>query len=111
MKFLLELMACCGCSSRLPPLEDIGPLVPGPAQPINRKIRRRRRGRGRPTSTVDSVPNNWRPSLSAISEDNALPPRNVKRKVITTSPPATKPRRHSSEDTRYVHFLFRSLNC
>ncbi|WMV39814.1 hypothetical protein MTR67_033199 [Solanum verrucosum] len=102
MKFLLELMACCGCSSRLPPLEDIGPLVPGPAQPTNRKNRRRRRGRGGPTSSVGSVPNNWRPSLSAISEDNALPPRKVKRKVITTSPPATKPRRRSCEETRRI---------
>ncbi|XP_055823824.1 uncharacterized protein LOC129892283 [Solanum dulcamara] len=101
MKFLLELIACCGCSSGLPPPEDIGPLVPGPALPANRKNRRRRRGRGGPMSSVGSVPSNWRPSLSAISEDNALPPRNVKRKVITTSSPATKPRR-SCEDTRRI---------
>ncbi|MCE3214943.1 hypothetical protein HAX54_000319 [Datura stramonium] len=101
MKFLLELMACCGCSSRLPPAEDNGPLVPGPAQTANRKNRRRRRGRVAPPSCGGSVANNWRPSLSAISEDDALPPRNVKRKVLTASPPATKPR-HRCEDTRRV---------
>ncbi|KAK4355299.1 hypothetical protein RND71_024270 [Anisodus tanguticus] len=94
MKFLLELIACCGCSSRLPLAEDIRPLVPGPAQPASCKNRRRR-------SSGGSVAN-WRPSLSAISEDNALPPRNVKRKVLTASAPATRPRRHSHEDTRRV---------
>ncbi|XP_059283969.1 uncharacterized protein LOC132037458 [Lycium ferocissimum] len=101
MKFLLELIACCGCSSRLPPAEDTGPLVPGLAQPANRKNRRRRRGRGGPPSCGGSVAN-WRPSLSAILEDNALPPTNVKRKVLTASPPATQPRRRSFEDTRRV---------
>ncbi|KAM3396156.1 hypothetical protein P3S68_005162 [Capsicum galapagoense] len=98
MKFLLELMACCGCSSRLPQAEDIGPLVPGPAQPANRKNRRRRRGRGTPMSYGA---NNWRPSLSVISEDNALPPRNVKRKVLPESPPASQPH-HRHEDTRRI---------
>nr|XP_009601678.1 uncharacterized protein LOC104096927 [Nicotiana tomentosiformis] len=101
MKFLLELFACCGCSSRLPPAEDSGPLVPGPAPPTNRKNRRRRRGRGAPPRCGGSVAN-WRPSLPAISEDNALPPRNVKRKVSTASPPATQPRHHRCDDTRRV---------
>ncbi|CAN4102788.1 unnamed protein product [Withania somnifera] len=95
-------MACCGCSSRLPPAEEIGPLVPGPAQPANRKNRRRRRGRSGPQSYGgSSVAHNWRPSLSVISEDNALPPRNVKRKVLPASPSATQPR-HRCEDTRRV---------
>ncbi|KAK4341807.1 hypothetical protein RND71_037623 [Anisodus tanguticus] len=101
MKFLLELIACCGCSSRLPPVQDIGPLVPGSAQPANHKNRRRRRDRDRPSSSGGSVAN-WRPSLSAIFEDNALSPRSVKRKVLIASPPTTRPRRHSHEDTRRV---------
>nr|GMC47504.1 Serine/threonine-protein kinase MRCK gamma like [Ipomoea batatas]GMC51811.1 Serine/threonine-protein kinase MRCK gamma like [Ipomoea batatas] len=65
MKFLLELVTCCGASTfrQQAPAEETRSLVPPPE-------RRRKKGRvvvtrrGRPVAE-------WRPSLSSISEDTA----------------------------------------
>ncbi|KAJ8555978.1 hypothetical protein K7X08_022736 [Anisodus acutangulus] len=89
MKFLVELVACCGCSSNRAnrAAEDEETLVPAAAEVSSdhnnnivtyKKRRRRRRGSAR---SACSFPK-WKPSLSSISEDADHAPnssRNLKK--------------------------------
>ncbi|CAK9150307.1 unnamed protein product [Ilex paraguariensis] len=107
MKFLLELVSCCGTISRPsvptspPPADETRCLVPSTPPESRRK-------RGRVASKRSAYTPQWRPSLHAISEDNVVveskeravvgSERVLKRKV---EPPTGKVRiRSCSDDSR-----------
>ncbi|MCD7463247.1 hypothetical protein HAX54_050206 [Datura stramonium] len=101
MKFFVELVACCVCSSNRSrrPAEEEQILVPVATEALydqNNIItyktrRRRRRGSARSAGYLPD----WKPSLSSISEDadHALQPRmvaanssrNLKKKVVVAA--------------------------
>ncbi|CAI9088634.1 OLC1v1023022C1 [Oldenlandia corymbosa var. corymbosa] len=98
MKFLLEMVACCGsCSGNSMVKEEASLLVPGSAPPSPTPRAGRPKGRKRwrsggangGGSAVD-----WRPSLTSICEENVLsertnkdhPPRKDDAAVVKTSP-------------------------
>lgn len=117
MKFLLEFVTCCTpCrsfykTSSLPPAADdtrsLVPTVP-PSIPLgNRHYRSSKRWRT--TASKSGPAADWRPSLNAISEDNAVvvvergnraavagSERNLKRKVSPT--PRSHVRNRRSDD-------------
>uniref|UniRef100_M1CC97 Uncharacterized protein n=1 Tax=Solanum tuberosum TaxID=4113 RepID=M1CC97_SOLTU len=118
MKFFVELVSCCGCSSkrahRTEEEEEI--LVPTASvasSDINNIImykRRRRRRRGSARS-AGSFPE-WKPSLYSISEDadHVLPPRmvvansgrNLKKKAaVDASRPVNQLPHHRNRKSRY----------
>lgn len=123
MRFLLELVSCCGCqesfcgsgsgaggASPVPesPSSESSRLVPV----VRRSFRRRRRGR---TAGVDFGGRSaveWKPSLFAISEDNVVIERQtsdsdgaVKRKSGNFKPDKIRYRTFN-KDFGYVSSLF-----
>ncbi|XP_019196761.1 PREDICTED: uncharacterized protein LOC109190669 [Ipomoea nil] len=103
MKFLLELVTCCGASTfrQQAPAEETRSLVPPP------ETRRRKKGRvvvmtrrGRPVAE-------WRPSLSSISEDTAPPEKsdgvavtNRKIRRVVSAASASRPPQYRDENRR-----------
>ncbi|XP_059292375.1 uncharacterized protein LOC132045814 [Lycium ferocissimum] len=94
MKFFIELVACCGCSSNRAhrPAEDEEILVTADAEASfdhNNNIityKKRRRRRRTLARSAGSLPE-WKPSLSSISEDGiaANSSRNLKKKKVSVN--------------------------
>ncbi|XP_055808454.1 uncharacterized protein LOC129877003 [Solanum dulcamara] len=120
MKFFVQLVSCCGCSSKRAEEEEI--LVPASAVTSSDRNniimykgrRRRRRGSAR---SAGSFPE-WKPSLSSICEDtdHALPPRmaaansgrNLKKKVAVA---ASRPMNHQLPHHRNRKSRFSRIAC
>ncbi|CAN4087427.1 unnamed protein product [Withania somnifera] len=98
MKFFVELVSCCGCSSKRahrPAAEEEEILVPVAAVASSNSNNiisyKRKRDLAR---SGGSLPE-WKPSLSSISEDidHSLSPR-MQNKVTTTTSRSVKLHRH-----------------
>lgn len=82
MRFLLELVSCCGCQESFCGGGDGGGTSPVPESPSSesnrlvpvarRSFRRRRRGRTAGGDFGGRSSGEWKPSLFAISEDNVV---------------------------------------
>ncbi|XP_011030907.1 PREDICTED: uncharacterized protein LOC105130203 [Populus euphratica] len=80
MKFLLEFVSCCGVSSCggqevLLPAESVGRQSEEETRElmtVRNDHRRKKRGRGSSTAGNNDSGAEWKPSLSAISENNVV---------------------------------------
>lgn len=78
MKFLLEFVSCCGVSSgggQEVPAESVGRQSEEETRElmtVRNDHRRRKRGRGSSTAGNNDSGVEWKPSLSAISENNVV---------------------------------------
>ncbi|XP_016445628.2 uncharacterized protein LOC107770808 [Nicotiana tabacum] len=115
MKFFVELVACCGCSSyrvRQVEAEEMGPLVPAAAETSsdnnnnnnNIMYKRRKQGRRVKARSAGSFPD-WKPSLSSISEDHdAFPTRMAVNSNRNLKKSATASRHHHRDKVRIACF-------